>query len=213
MKSRDLFTTYDLIASNYTITSIAPGRYVHKFTPATTSTVYEFEANATPVIEEGQRYNVGYKVDSAGRNIVEQSALSKASEVNPALSYLAAKQIAKEKYSVEKAKNDQRVSHTAKDGYYLGTKYAYRMFGLAITRNTFDSYLTEIKHPSVPCTTSDPERSFANDQSIAYKEDGLQDAMDRLFDNPIKVTEVFYKSPHYSKRFSIRGINAITDKK
>lgn len=56
MKSRDLLTTHNLIASNYTITQIAPGKYLHTFTPATTSTVYEFEANAADVITEGEHY-------------------------------------------------------------------------------------------------------------------------------------------------------------
>jgi len=213
MKSRDLSTTHDLIASNYTIAPIAPGRYLHSFTPANTSTIYKFEANATPVIEVGERYNVGYVVNSLGEHLVEQSALSKTSEVNPTLSYEASKQIAKEKYRVERAKNDQRVSHNASDGYYWGKKYAYRMFGTAISRSAFDDYLAEIGHPSVPCITQDPDRQFANGQSIAYKEDGLRDAIDRLFDTAQKVTPAYYKSALYSKKFSIRGISAITDKK
>lgn len=120
MKSRELLTINDLIASNYTITKLASGNYLHKFTPATTATVYEFEANATPVIVEGERYNIGYTVDSKGRNIIDLSALSPTSQVNPMLSFLAAQQIAKGNYTVEKAKNDQRVTHSAKDGYYWG---------------------------------------------------------------------------------------------
>lgn len=67
MKSRDLFTIHDLIASNYKITKLASGKYLHQFTPATTPTVYEFEANATPVVVEGERYNIGYTVDSKGQ--------------------------------------------------------------------------------------------------------------------------------------------------
>lgn len=71
MKSRELFTIHDLIASNYTITKLTYGNYLHKFTPATTATVYEFEANATPIIVEGERYNIGYTLDSEGRNIID----------------------------------------------------------------------------------------------------------------------------------------------
>jgi len=55
MKSRELFTIHDLIASNCSITKLASGTYLHKFTPATTPKVYEFEANATPVVVEGER--------------------------------------------------------------------------------------------------------------------------------------------------------------
>ncbi len=213
MKSRELSTIHDLIASNYTISLLSPGRYLHTFTPANTSTVYEFEANATPVIDEGEHYNIGYIVNGLGKNIVDTAALSKTSKVNPKLSYAVSKQIANEKYKEERAKNDQRVSHNATDGYYWGKKYAWRMFGTAIARNAFDEYLAEIGHPSVPCTTQDPDRPFANDQSIAYKENGLQDAIDMLFDTAVKVTPAYYKSPHYSKKFAIRGISAITDKK
>lgn len=124
MKSRDLFTIHDLIASNYTITKLACGMYHHQFTPATTATVYEFEANATPVIVEGERYNIGYSVDDAGRNIIDLSALSLTSQVNPMLSFLAAQHIAAGNHAIEKAKNDQRVTHAATDGYYWGKKYA-----------------------------------------------------------------------------------------
>jgi hypothetical protein len=169
MKSRDLFTTPNLIASNYTITKLEDGKYLHRFTPQSTSTVYEFEANATPVIEEGERYNIGYTVDANGRNIVEVSTLSKASLVNPMFSFMAAQNLAQETYAAEKAKNEQRVSHSANDGYYWGKKYAWRMFGTAIPKNAFFEYLKEINHPSVPCTTSDPDLPYGNDDSIAYK--------------------------------------------
>ena len=213
MKSRDLFTIHDLIASNYTITKLASGKYLHKFTPANTSTVYEFEANATPVVTEGERYNIGFSVDSKGRNIIDLSALSLTSVVNPMLSFLAAQQIAKGNYAVEKAKNDQRTIHTATDGYYWGKKYAWRMFGTVIAQEAFYSYLEEIGHPSVPCITRDPNLPFSNDQSTAFKDDGLEVAMRNLIASAVKVSGAYFKSPLYSKKFTIKGINAITDKK
>ena len=130
MKSRTLLTIHDLIASNYTITKLPSGKYLHQFTPATTSTIYEFEANETPVITTGERYNIGYTVDLSGRNVIDQSALSLTSQVNPMLSFLAAQHIAQGTLAAEKAKNDQRVTHSATDGYYWGKKYAWRMFNL-----------------------------------------------------------------------------------
>ena len=213
MKSRDLFTIHDLIASNYTITKLASGNYLHKFTPATTATVYEFEANATPVVVEGERYNIGYTVDAKGRNIIDLSALSLTSQVNPMLSFLAAQQVAKGNYACEKAKNDQRVTHSAKDGYYWGKKYAWRMFGTVIAKEAFFQYLDEIGHPSVPCITRDPDLPYSNDQSTAYKEDGLEEAMRNLIVSATKASAAYFKSPLYSKKFTIKGINAITDKK
>lgn len=213
MKSRELFTIHDLIASNYTITKLTYGNYLHKFTPATTATVYEFEANATPIIVEGERYNIGYTVDSEGRNIIDLSALSLTSQVNPILSFLAAQQIAKGNYAAEKAKNEQRVTHSATDGYYWGKKYAWRMFGTVIAKEAFFKYLDEIGHPSVPCFTRDPDRPYSNDQSTAYKEDGLEEAMQNLIASATKASSAYFKSPLYSKKFAIHGINSITDKK
>ena len=213
MKSRDLFTIHDLIASNYTITKLTSSTYKHQFTPATTSTVYEFEANVTPVIVEGERYNIGYTVDSSGRNIIDLSALSLTSQVNPMLSFLAAQHIANGNLSVEKAKNDQRVTHSATDGYYWGKKYAWRMFGTVIAKEAFFQYLEEIKHPSVPCITKDPDLPYSNDPSTAYAEKGLEDAMRNLITSAKKVTPAYFKSPLYSKKFTIKGLNALTDKK
>lgn len=213
MKSRELFTIHDLIASNYTITKLASGKYRHQFTPATTATVYEFEANATPVVTEGERYNIGYTVDAKGKNIIDLSALSPTSQVNPMLSFLAAQQIAKGNYAVEKAKNDQRVTHSAKDGYYWGKKYAWRMFGTVIAKEAFYQYLEEIGHPSVPCITRDPDLPYSSDPSTAYAERGLEEAIRNLIASSSKVSAAYVKSPLYSKKFTIKGINALTDKK
>lgn len=213
MKSRELFTIHDLIASNYTITKLASGKYLHQFTPATTTTIYEFEANATPVVTEGERYNIGYTVDAAGRNIIDLSVLSPTSQVNPMLSFLAAQHIAGGNRVIEKAKNDQRVSHSATDGYYWGKKYAWRMFGTVIAKGAFFEYLNEIGHPSVPCLTRDPDQPYSNDKSTAYAEHGLEDAMRNLIASAVKTSAAYFKSPLYSKKFTIKGINALTDKK
>ena len=213
MKSRELFTIHDLIASNYTITKLSSGKYRHQFTPATTATIYEFEANATPQLIEGERYNIGYTVDAAGRNIIDLSALSPTSQVNPMLTFLAAQHVAKGTYAAEKAKNDQRVTHSATDGYYWGKKYAWRMFGTAIAKEAFYQYLEEVKHPSVPCITRDPDLPYGNDESVAYAEHGLEDAMKNLIASATRASSAYFKSPLYSRKFTIKGINALTDKK
>ncbi len=212
MKSRELFTIHDLIASNYTIIKLPSGKYIHKFTPENTSTEYEFEANATPIIVEGERYNIGYIVNG-DRKIVDVSVLSKSSEVNPMFSFAVAQQIAREHRDIEKAKNDQRVTHNARDGYYWGKKYAWRMVGTVIAKKAFYQYLEEIGHPSVPCVTQDPDFPSSNTQSTAYREVGLEEAMKQLISSAVKVSGAYYKSPLYSKEFSIKGIKAITDKK
>ena len=213
MKSRELFTIHDLIASNYHISKLQSGKYLHQFTPATTGTLYEFEANATPVITEGERYNIGYIVDAKSRNIVDLSALSPTSQVNPMLSFLAAQHIAHGNKAIEKAKNDQRVTHSAKIGYYWGKKYAWRMFGTVIAKEAFFQYLEEISHPSVPCITRDPDLPYANEESTAYAERGLEDAMKNLIASATKASAAYFKSPLYTKKFTIKGINALTDKK
>lgn len=213
MKSRELYTIHDLIASNYKISPLANGKFLHQFTPKTTNTVYEFEANSARIIEEGERYNIGYRVDKKGRNIIEQTALSKTSEVNPFFSYAFAQQIAHENRHAEKTKNDQRVTHKAKDGYYWGKKYAWRMFGTVISKDAFFKYLEEINHPSVPCNTNNPDIHFQGEPSTAYKEEGLEEAMRKLIASAKKVSPAYYKSPLYSKKLSIRGVKAITDKK
>ena len=213
MKSRELYTVHDLIVSNYSIKRLSNGNFLHSFPPKTTDTVYECEANSTPIVEEGERYNIGYRIDRNGKNVVDLSALSKTSEVNPLISYACAQKIAHENRAVEKSKNDQRVTHQATDGYYWGKKYAWRMYGTVISKNAFYSYLDEIRHPSVPCETGNPDLPYQSDVSIAYKEAGLEEAVRNLINSAEKVTPRYYKSPRYSKRFSIMGIKAITDKK
>ncbi|WP_110457297.1 hypothetical protein [Shewanella algidipiscicola] len=214
MKSRELKTIHDVIVSDYTIEDMGDGKFLHHFKPKTTNTRYQFIANGTPEVEEGERYNIGYYNDADGNNIIELSCMSKNNEVNPMLSYLYSKQYSKERHVSNKAKNDQRVSHTATDGYYWGKKYAWREFGLAIAQDAFHAYLKDIKHPQVDCTTTNPDLPYTtNDASIAYKEEGLATAIEALIASAVKVTKVHYESPLYSKRFTIRGISAVTDKK
>lgn len=76
MKARTLHTVPDVIVTDYTITQLLNGKFLHRFHPATTATIYEFEANATPRLKEGTRYNIGYVVDQTGKKIVEPSTLT-----------------------------------------------------------------------------------------------------------------------------------------
>ena len=214
MKSRELKTIHNLIVSNYTMTPIGSfGKFLHTFTPETTNTVYSFEANGIPELEEGVHYNIGYYEDGDKR-VIDISSTARADSVNPKFSYACAKQFAEEEKKSNKQKNDTRVKHSATDGYYWGKKYAWRQFGLAIPKDAFYKYLEEIKHPFVKCQTINPDLSFSmNEDSIAYKEEGLDYAIRELLFSAVKSTKVYFTSPHYSKKFSIRGPQSITDKK
>lgn len=207
MKSRELLTTPVLIVSNYTITSHAGGKFLHKFTPESTTTVYQFLANQEPVLDEGQRYNIGYRVED-GQNWVDIAATAKADDVDPQKSYYVSRLLGEELRIVETQKSSERVVHNACDGTYLGKKYAWRIYGMAIPRDTFDAYLEDIRHPSTPCRTDDTP-------SIAYKEAGLEDAMKALMQSVIKVGGNRFKSPLLpsKKWFQVKGLSAITDKK
>jgi hypothetical protein len=212
MKSRELHTIHDLIVTDYTITKLGPSRYRHSFHPATTNTQYEFEANVEEALKNGHRYNIGFTVDSAGKNIVDPAAISPTDLVNPLLSYAAAQSYSKGIETTNKANNDTRVTHGPAKGYYWGKKYAWRRYGLVIGRYPFDQYLEEIGHPSITCQTGDPDAGFSSD-STAYADAGLQAAIDKLISTAVPVGDRYFKSPHYSKKFSIRGLSAITDKK
>ncbi|WP_374490535.1 hypothetical protein [Zoogloea sp.] len=208
MKSRDLLTTPVLIVSNYRIVPHASEKFLHSFTPETTSTVYQFIANKEAMLEAGKRYNIGYRVDDDGINWVDISATAKADDVDPQVSYYVARKLGQEICAVETQKSDSRVTHKAKDGHYLGKKYAWRIYGMAVARDTFDAYLEEIKHPSVPCLTD-------GSSSVAYKEEGLELAMKALIDSAVRVGGNRFSSPLLpsKKWFQIKGISAITDKK
>jgi len=212
MKSRQLNTIHDLIVTDYTITKLGPSLYRHSFHPATTSTVYEFEDNATPLLKEGHRYNIGFAVDRAGKHIIDRAAISPTALVDPPLSYAAAKAFSKSIEATNKLNNDTRVTHAQMAGYHWGKKYAWRRYGLVISRNAFDEYLEEIEHPSVPCQTKDPDAAYSS-ASIAYADAGLEQAIEDLIKTASPVSDRYFMSPRYSKKFSILGLNAITDKK
>lgn len=214
MKSRELNTIPDLIVSNYKIISNGDGKFTHSFTPENTDTVYKFVANGTAEVEEGQHYNIGYYTNENNEKIIELSCLAKIKDVNPKLSHLFAAQEAQGKHAVNKAKNDTRVQHDATDGYYWGKKYAWREFGMVIPHGAFYAYLEEIGHPTISCVTSNPDLQYQNNsESIAYKEEGLENAIERLITSAKKVTAARFESPLYSKRFVIKGIAAVTDRK
>lgn len=214
MKSRNLYTIHDVIVRDYTVSELPNGKFLHQFKPQTTDTLYQFETNSSNVeLVNGDRYNIGFTTGADGRNIIEPSALGRADTVNKLLSYSAAKHFSQDKLVENKGKNDDRVRHRATDGYYWGRKYAWRRFGLVIAKGAFYSYLEEIAHPFVPCRTiNDDIGIHSNEESIAYKEEGLEEAMDALIDTAVKVGR-YFESPRYSKKFQIRPINAISDKK
>ena len=214
MKSRNLYTIHDVIIRNYTVTAMPSGKFLHQFNPLTTDTLYQFETNSSNAeLVNGDRYNIGFITDAGGRNVIEPSALGKADTANKLLSYSAAKHFSVDKLAENKGKNDDRVRHRAKDGYYWGRKYAWRRFGLVIAKSAFYQYLEEIAHPFVPCkTVNDDVGIHSNEESIAFKEEGLEEAMDQLIETAVRVGR-YFKSPLYSKKFQVRPVNAISDKK
>jgi hypothetical protein len=217
MKSKDLHTTYDIIVRNYAMTKLPNGIHRHTFTPQTTTTVYEFDANGIALMENGKHYNVAFTPLPNGRNLVEPSSISLADQVNPMLSYLVAKNYAQQKYTEERSKNDRRVSHDALDGdYYWGRKYAWRMYGAFMAEEAFLAYLDEQGHKSIPCITTDPDYPSTNTLSTAYSDVGLEQAALALINAAIRInqTSTFYRATElYSRKFTIRGINAISHKK
>ena len=200
-------TTPVLIVSNYKIEPGSGGKFLHSFTPESTHTVYQFLANAQPLLVEGERYNIGYNVHG-GSNWVDTSATAKADDVDPIKSFYVANILGEELRSVETAKSIDRVTYPELDSFYLGKKYAWRIYGMAIARDTFDTYLKDIRHPFVPCLTE-------GSTSIAYKEEGLKEAMKLLLDSLVHVSSNRYKSElvHSKKWFQVKGISSITDKK
>ena len=207
MKSREFLTTPDLIVTNYKIAPLPEGKFLHCFTPKSTNKLYEFEANKEPLLEEGKGYNIGYREDN-GRNWVDISATAKAEEVDPQKSHYLARIYGEELRVKETEKSNARVVHQANDGLYLGKKYAWRIFGMALPRKVFDIYLNHIQHPSTPCYTE-------GSASTAYREDGLEQAMSQLIASVVKVKGNRFRSHLLpsKKCFCIKGIKAITDKK
>lgn len=207
MKSRELLTTPVVIVTGYRIIPKKDGRFLHSFTPETTDTVYQFIANREPLLEEGQRYNIGYNIDK-GANWVDMAATAKADDVDKDKSYYVSCLLGDELRETETNKSNARVVHKAKNGPYLGRKYAWRIYGMVVGHDTFDAYLEGIGHPSVDCYTE-------GSPSTAYKEDGLRVAMNALIASAVHISGNRYKSSLLpsKKWFQIKGISAITDKK
>lgn len=215
MKSRELHTIYSINITNYKIIKIGGtnDKFYHSFNPKSSNKIYKFIANETPELINNETYNIGfYKLN--GENIVDISSISQNISTSPTLSYNCAKQISKERHKINKLKNDKRVNyaknHTEANEYYWGKKYAWREFGLAISKSAFHNYLKEIGHPIIECKCT--SNNFVS-LSIAYKEDNLENAIFNLIKTAKMVTKSLYLSPLYSKKFSIKGISAITDKK
>ncbi|ASY78049.1 hypothetical protein [Pectobacterium polaris] len=217
MKSRELKTIHDLIVTNYQKIDLGNGRYLHVFQPATTDTIYQFEANAEDIVTEGERYNIGYTEEVEGVKIIDQSCLSKCSVLDKDFSYQYARNMSKQKHDENKGKNDVRVKHDEVEGYYWGRKYAWREFGLALPRDAFERYLIDcINHPHIACKI-ETEGYPQGDDSFAFLEEGLAEAIDNLIQSAYMVNKgPYFKSPLYyggEKRFTIKGVPAITDKK
>ena len=209
MRPRELHTQFDLIASNYQIIPNG-GKFIHRFTPKSTNTIYQFEStSSSKVIVEGDSYNVGF-VERDGFRDVDIASLSNSTKINPLMSLIAAIHVGREIHDIEKSKNNDRVKHAAKDGYYWGKKYAWRVFGACIAQDAFYNYLREIRHPYIECIVDTPPNPPG--KSIAYLETGIAEAMEQLMTTAIKKGR-FYSSPHYTQSFNIKGVNAITDKK
>jgi len=210
MRKKELHSVYDVKIRGYKIEQSGDS-FLHSFTPASTETIYQFFGNSVPVLIEGEHYNVAYSLTADGKNIVDPSVLSLASEVNPILSYLAAKNLAIEKFEEEKEKNDTRTQHEGTGDYFWAKKQAWRLFGAFMSEGSFIRYLEEISHPSVPCLMV-PE-DHPPSWSTAYAESGLEEAAFRLISTARKKTPTLYSSELYSKTFAIKGISAISHKK
>jgi hypothetical protein len=206
MKSRELLTIPVLIVTNYRIVP-AEGKYLHSFTPETTETTYFFLGGKEPLFEEGERYSVGFR-SHLGQNWVEPAATAKAGDVDKNQSLYIARVLGEEHREVEVSKSKSRVVHAPITGLYLGKKYAWRIHGMAVARDTFDAYLKEINHPSIACVTD-------GSRSIAYRDIGLTEAMSALIDTAVWISGNRFRSPLLPSKdwFQIKGISAITDKK
>ncbi|NIF22564.1 hypothetical protein [Candidatus Pantoea multigeneris] len=216
MKSRNLKTIHDLIVTNYQKHDLGNGRFLHTFQPSTTDTIYQFEANAEDVLVQGERYNIGFTEDN-GIKTIDTSCLSKASVLDKDFSYQYARNMSKQKHEENRGKNDSRVKHSESDGYYWGRKYAWREFGLALPREAFEIYLIEcVGHPMINCQVI-TEGYPQGEDSVAFQDDGLEDAIDALIQSAVIVNNgPYFKSPLYfdgRRKFTIKGVPAITDKK
>lgn len=206
MKSRDLLTTPTIVVSNYRIIE-SENTFLHSFSPETTKTNYCFFGGDQPLLEEGQRYSVGFR-SQEGVNWVDLAATARAGDVDKNKSLYVARILGEEGRQLETSKSNSRVIHSAVEGLYLGKKYAWRIYGMAVARDTFDAYLKDIGHAAIPCTTD-------GTASIAYRDAGLAQAMQLLIDSAVRIQENRFRSHLLPSKdwFQIKGIPAITDKK
>mgnify|MGYP001825383560 CR=1 FL=1 len=207
MKSRELKTTPEVIVTNYTFKLLPSGETLHRFTPQNTETVYQFFDSDEPRLKVGKAYSLGY-LTVHGINWVDVTTIAPADKVNPYLSHRAARHLGELIREVETRKSNERVKQSATNGHYLGCKYAWRIYGMSVSDEAFSAYLDGIGHPSVSCTT-------LGTPSIAYKEEGLEAAIDALIDSCIRIRGNRFRSPLLpsKKHFKVKGIDAITDKK
>lgn len=217
MKSRDLKTIHNLIVTNYSIKRVSPTKFRHSFTPLTTDTEYVYYGNIEPILQNGERCNIGYKTNEKGENEIDISSLAKLENIDKEMSFLYANYLSKQKHTENKLKNNSRVTpHIVSDKYYWGKKYAWREFGLFIPKDVFHEYMDCIGHPKVSCSTIADGYPQGQD-SIAYQEEGIAEAMKKLVDSAeIVKNGPYFKSPLYKdgkNRFQIKEIQAITDKK
>lgn len=93
----------------------------------------------------------------------------------------------------------------------IGEKYAWRRFGLVVAQGAFHQYLIDIAHPYVPCkAVSDDIGVYSHQNSIAYKEDGLEEAMNQLIETAGRNGR-YFSSPLSSTKFQIKPVNATCD--
>lgn len=217
MKSRELKTIHNLIVTNYNVVPVTATKFRHSFTPLTTDTEYVYYGNSEPILKNGDRCTIGYHENENNEKIIDRSSLSKIENTDKDMSFLYSMYLSKQKHDENKAKNNNRVTpHIVNGKYYWGKKYAWREFGLFISQDAFHKYMDSINHTKIKCTTAADGYPQGQD-SFAYLEDGIADAMKRLVDSAeIVKNGPYFKSPLYMEgknKFQIRGTQAITDKK
>lgn len=152
----------------------------------------------------------GYSVTTHIYDVLRATipSIVKADLVTPTDSQYVARMLGEFMRKKETDKSERRVIHLAKDGRYLGKKYAWRIYGMALSKKVFSEYLDAIGYPSVPCTT-------LGTQSVAYKEAGLVDAMDKFIDSCTRKGKKRFKSIYLPNKgaFVVRAIKTIMDDK
>ncbi|BBD09352.1 hypothetical protein [Desulfovibrio ferrophilus] len=217
MRPRELHNCPGLIASNYKVSRVSAGSFQHEFTPKTTGTIYVvYTSSSAPVVVVGHSYNVGYVPQDNGKRLVDQNDIVEITDVDQlervTLFEASLAEMGKI-FDREKYKNDDRVKpHVHGGEYYWGKKYAWRVFGLLLGKGAFHAYLKEVGHPHIDCVVDNPDDRYPAGPSFAYLENGLEDAIRSLIVTAVKEGQ-YYKSPLYSKRFTIKPLGSLSDKK